>query len=131
MSSYHEPQWETTEGGWHAVAALCSSGHQWTAYIEYVNAPYWRVWAGCMFEDLQQAQEWCKAEIAHQMQHTGPVPDAENTWQMEPDAWRWLWETLSNEVGVPRATEIRNELARRLREHQPITSPCQGEAETE
>ncbi|NJN68003.1 MAG: hypothetical protein HC884_15480 [Chloroflexaceae bacterium] len=120
MSDYaiNEPQWETTEQGWHAVAALCSKGYQWTAYIEYVDAPYWRIWAGCLFEDLRSAQRWCRAEIEHQMQRNPPPPPAPaSDWTIEPEAWQWLWNTLSNELGETRVTEIRNELARRLREH--------------
>jgi hypothetical protein len=122
MGSYttHEPQWETTEYGWHAVAALCSTGYQWTAYIEYADAPHWRIWAGCMFESLQQAQEWCRTEIAHQIRRSEVAQVAEvstaDCWSEQPEAWNWLWATLNAEVGEARAAEIREELARRLRE---------------
>jgi len=107
----NEPQWETIENGWHAVAALYSKGYQWTAYIEYVDAPYWRVWAGCMFETLQQAQDWCRNEISHQMQR-GEVEHS------EPEAWIWLWDTLSKELGPTRAAQIRAEMAQRLHKNE-------------
>lgn len=131
MSVHYEPKWETVENGWHAVASLLNNGYQWTAYVQYVNAPYWRVWAGCLFENLQEAQAWCRAEIANQMQQAPSLPAEPGTehgysWDQEPEAWRWLWNTLSKEIGITKTEEIRNELARRLREHphsQPI-KPC-------
>mgnify|MGYP006310471245 CR=1 FL=1 len=122
-----EPQWETTEHGWHAVATL-SKGYQWTAYIEYVDAPYWRIWAGCMFDSLHLAQEWCHAEIAHQIERLGGEQlqemvennGGEKKEQVaspdEPDAWNWLWMTLSDELGDSRAKQLRNELNRRLQQ---------------
>lgn len=125
----HEPEWETIEQGWHAVASLCNKGYHWTAYIEYVDAPYWRIWAGCMFESLQQAQEWCRKEIAHQMQNQ-EMPPAERDWSIEPGAWRWLWETLSRELGEERTTTIRNELAERLRKEDPARPTIPVECET-
>lgn len=115
-SSYttHEPQWETIESGWHAVAALCSRGYQWTAYIEYVDSPQWRIWAGCMFDSLQGAQEWCRAEITHQIRRSG----MEQQQAEEPEAWHWLWETLTFELGEARTTEIRKEFSQRLHEEE-------------
>jgi len=115
----HEPQWEKTEHGWHAVANLSSNGYQWTAYIEYTDASYWRIWAGCMFDSLKLAQEWCSAEIAHQMQRLGEVieePCAEEKEIEQQDAWHWLWKTLCSELGKDRTAEIRTELAHRMRE---------------
>lgn len=58
--------WETTaESGWRSAATL-TRGYQWTAYIEYVEGSQWRIWAGYLFDSLDQAQEWCKAEVAYQ-----------------------------------------------------------------
>jgi hypothetical protein len=129
MSDYtvHDPKWETTEHGWHAVAALCSKGYQWTAYIEYADATQWRIWAGCMFESLQQAQAWCHAEIANQLQrgggggtddmpHPGAAADAavDEEQGQETSAWHWLWSTLRDELGETRMGEIRAELERRM-----------------
>lgn len=121
MSNYtvHEPQWETVEQGWHAVASLASNGYQWTAYIEYVDATYWRIWAGCMFDSLKHAQEWCHAEIAHQIERLGGVesPCAEAAQEAAPqDAWSWFWATLCAELGEERTGELRSELARRMSE---------------
>lgn len=118
----HEPEWETTEHGWHAVAALCSKGYQWTAYIEYVDAPSWRIWAGCMFDNLERAQEWCRMEITNQAQRSS-VEKAVREWAVEPDAWRWLWETLSSELGEARTAEIRTELSHRLRQDEQTAVP--------
>lgn len=116
MSS--EPQWETTEHGWHAVASL-SKGYQWTAYIEYVDSPYWRIWAGCMFDSLKHAQEWSFAEIAHQIERlggdqTGATGKGAATQAPSQDPWEWLWETLSNELGHDRMSDIRAEMSQRL-----------------
>lgn len=133
MSDYktNEPQWESTQHGWHAVASLCG-GAQWTAYIEYIDAPYWRIWAGCMFRSLQTAQDWCRKEIENQLQRAEPPQPAaaESSWHTEPEAWRWLWDTLSSELGEARTTEIRTELAARLRNEGTTTRPgdCEGGA---
>jgi len=73
-----------------------------------------------MFESLQQAQEWCRTEIAHQIRRSEVAQVAEvstaDCWSEQPEAWNWLWATLNAEVGEARAAEIREELARRLRE---------------
>jgi len=114
-STTYETQWEVSENGWHAVVALCTKGYQWTAYIEYANSPHWRVWAGCMFPNIQQAQEWCKAEIVHQIRST--YDDAslhEGEKNNETGAWHWLWSKLSDELGHTQAAAIRDEMNRRL-----------------
>ncbi len=119
MSRYyttHEPQWETTENGWHAVVGLCDKGYQYTAYIEFADAPLWRIWAGCMFATRQAAQEWCHSEISRQMHRSMDeclLPVAEEP-VSDTDAWCWLWSTLSSELGDEQATRVRSELARRL-----------------
>jgi hypothetical protein len=116
-----EPQWETTEHGWHAVASL-SKGYQWTAYIEYVDAPYWRIWAGCMFDSLRLAQTWCRAEIAHQVQRLGgeslDETVAEGATEPEPTAWDWLWLTLGNDLDKERLSQVQHEFNRRLQQEQ-------------
>ncbi len=66
----HMTRWETTEKGWHAVTELNKKGNQWTAYIESANVPTWRIWAGCLFDTMELAQEWCRAEVAHQARRT-------------------------------------------------------------
>lgn len=108
-STSYEPQWQMTEKGWHGVVALCSKGYQWTAYIEYADTPHWRIWAGCMFPTIQEAREWCQAEIQYQMRTNGA-----DTRQPEPDAWGWLWKKLSDTLGDTEAASIRTELARRM-----------------
>lgn len=131
MSDYRtsEPQWESTQHGWHAVASLCSGGTQWTAYIEYIDAPYWRIWAGCMFRSLQSAQDWCRKEIEHQLQRAEPPPaPRQSLWHAEPESWRWLWDTLSSELGETRAAEIRTELAERLRKEGTASTPASSES---
>jgi hypothetical protein len=118
-----EPQWETTEHGWHAVASL-SKGYQWTAYIEYVDASYWRIWAGRMFVSLRLAQEWCRAEITHQVQRLGgeslevPAAAEEVAPESEPTAWDWLWLTLHDDLGKDRLAQIQDEFTRRLQQEQ-------------
>lgn len=129
----HDPQWETTEHGWHAVAALCSKGYKWTAYIEYADAPYWRIWAGCMFESLDKAQEWCRAEISNQLERSEQQTRHRETaseisgLEVEPKAWQWFWNTLSEELGKDRTVALRTELAQRLREDKessPLPPDC-------
>lgn len=114
-----EPQWETVENGWHAVASL-SKGYQWTAYIEYVDSPYWRIWAGCMFDSLKHAQEWCHAEITHQVQkiQSEHAKEAEPEKKPEPDALSWLWSTLGTEVSSDRLASLRDEFEQRKQEEQ-------------
>jgi hypothetical protein len=120
MTSESEPQWETIDNGWHAVASL-SKGYQWTAYIEYIDSPYWRIWAGCMFDSLKLAQEWCRAEIAHQVQRFQSEhleSAAVSKPEPEPDPWTWLWQTLTTELGEDHVDDLRNEMNRRLLEEQ-------------
>jgi len=116
------PQWETNEHGWHAVVTHNITSNQWTAYIEYADAPFWRIWAGCMFERLRQGQEWCRAEIAHQMSKGNLAPPPLKEEPAEPPAWRWLWETLENEVGLSRTNEIRAEMLQRLSEAEEVVN---------
>jgi hypothetical protein len=123
MSVYHtthDPHWETHENGWHAVVALCNKGYQWTAYIEFADAPSWRIWAGCMFPTIQEAQEWCKNEIAHQkmlLRASRPVQAGDSAVvPSAPSALNWLWQKLRLELGDHHAEEIRDELSRRLHE---------------
>ncbi|NJP04615.1 MAG: hypothetical protein HC837_02760 [Chloroflexaceae bacterium] len=110
MSEY-DVRWETVEHGWRAVVMdTVGSSPQFTAFVKYVGAPYWRIWAGCLFNTLEEAQQWCRAEIiknAHSQRETQP-------WHAEPPAWRWLWDTLYTELGEKRTFEIRDELARRI-----------------
>jgi len=113
----HTPQWELVENGWQAVVTLCNQDSQWTAYIQFAEAPFWRKWAGCMFRSLEEAQEWCKQEIVHQ--HRASVlpkhgPSKANTPQ-PITAWAWLWEKLNEQLGSNQATEIRSEMDRRLK----------------
>lgn len=110
----YEPRWETVEHGWRAVVTDMSTSTKFTAFIKYVGAPYWRVWAGCLFDSLEEAQEWCRKEIAYQLQTMGTQPPTK-PWEAEPPAWRWLWQTLSDKLGEDQALEIRTGLAERLR----------------
>ncbi len=67
MSTYHvahDPHWEVTEQGWRAVATEGKNGYQ--AYIEHAESPSWRIWAGYLFKSVEDAQVWCRSEIAHQ-----------------------------------------------------------------
>jgi hypothetical protein len=69
MASFYvtqKPEWEVTEQGWHAVVTPSNSARQWTAYVESSDTALWRIWAGCLFGSVQDAQEWCRHEIAHQ-----------------------------------------------------------------
>ncbi len=120
MSNYaiQEPEWETTEQGWHAVASLCH-GYQWTAYIEYVDATYWRIWAGCMFDSLDSAQAWCHAEITSQIQRAQVAPVAipvQAEAEGVPTPQEWLWHTLGSELGAARADALRAEYEQRKRD---------------
>lgn len=128
----YKPAWETTEQGWHAVVSPCSNGYHWTAYLEYVATPQWRIWAGCLFQTVEQAKEWCHTEMAHQMKlnqaHTMSVPMGNNGNSPErqehghsaagkqSEAWNWLWDTLNVEMGEGKTSAVRSELARRLQE---------------
>lgn len=98
MYNFHtirEPQWENTEHDWRAVAAPYSKGYQWTAYIEPANAPFWRVWAGCLFDNIEDAQLWCRDEIHRQVHrtHTGR-PAAAVEVDEETGRGYWLWGKL-------------------------------------
>ncbi|MFP4436447.1 MAG: hypothetical protein ACLFVO_04305 [Chloroflexaceae bacterium] len=114
-----EPKWEMTEHGWHGVALL-TGGIQWHAFVEHVDAPQHLTWAGTTFESLSDAQDWCRAEIALLRRQHGPGgPGATPpplTTPPQLDAWGWLWDTLSRELGELRTTEVRDEFARRRRE---------------
>lgn len=63
----HTPVWETVEHGWRAVVSPCGNGQRWTAHLEYHTSPQWRIWAGCLFQTIDQAKEWCSTEIHHQI----------------------------------------------------------------
>lgn len=112
-----EPKWEMTEHGWHGVAVL-TSGYQWHAYVEHVDAPQHSTWAGCTFESLREAQEWCKTEIVRLRAQHGSVGEAAQRQSAAPprNALGWLWETLGSELGETRTREIREEFARRQSE---------------
>ncbi len=82
--NHHQQQWERVDHGWRAVAALCGKEPRWTAYIEYAEVPQWRIWAGCLFPTLQEAQEWCQSEIVYQMKFPMVAsPSIEPAWQAE------------------------------------------------
>jgi hypothetical protein len=116
QNTIYKPHWETVEHGWHAVVSLCNQGYRWTAFIEFAEAPVWRIWAGCMFSTVQEAQEWCRTEIANQM-HRNLSPQsgiASYDNHEQTDAWQWLWTTLSQELGVDQAEAVRQEMLRRV-----------------
>ncbi|NJN67185.1 MAG: hypothetical protein HC884_10990 [Chloroflexaceae bacterium] len=115
-----EPQWEMTESGWHAVVARCSRGKGWTAYLEYENAPHWRIWSGCLFETMGQARDWCSEEIIKQMHRSGSPQSLMCAWHLETAPWRWLWDRLSQELGYTRTEEVRREMLRRLQHQHQI-----------
>jgi hypothetical protein len=105
--------WEMVEHGWRAVVSEIPASTQYSAFIKYVGAPYWRVWAGQMFDTVEEAQVWCREEIALQLKQAG-IEVPEKPWHAEPPAWRWLWETLSEKLGEADTLAIRTELADRL-----------------
>ncbi len=113
--SVAESRWETVEHGWRAVVLDVQSSTQFTAFVKYVGAPYWRIWAGRLFDSLEEAQAWCREEIATQL-HKSQIDALEKPWHAEPPAWRWLWETLSSKLGEQETLVLRNELAERLRD---------------
>lgn len=115
MKTDYEPRWETVEHGWRAVVLDMETSTKLTAYIKYIDAPYLRIWAGCLFDTLEDAQAWCRNEIASNVQHE-EATEITKQWHKEPPAWQWLWDTLSEELGMERTLTIRAELARRLNE---------------
>ncbi len=118
----YEERWEMVEHGWRAVVMDTPTSPQFTAFIKYVGAPYWRIWAGQLFNTLQEAQEWCREEIALQLKQSG-IEVPEKPWHAEPPAWRWLWETLSEKIGEAEALSIRTGLADRLHEQEKQGGP--------
>jgi hypothetical protein len=114
-SNPYNARWETVEHGWRAVVADVENSPRFTAFVKYVGAPYWRIWAGRLFDTLEDAQAWCREEIATQL-HKTQIDEIEKPWHAEPPAWRWLWETLSQKIGEQETLVLRNGLAERLRE---------------
>lgn len=113
LKTPYEPRWEIVEHGWRAVVLDMETSTQFTAFVKYIDAPYLRVWAGQLFDNLEDAQAWCRREIANNLQHASSQ-EVVKPWHAEPPAWQWLWETLSAELGEERALEIRTGLADRL-----------------
>lgn len=125
LRTAYEPRWETVEHGWRAVVLDMETSPQFTAFVKYIDAPYLRVWAGQLFNSLEEAQAWCRREIEHNLQHTSSQ-EIVKPWHAEPPAWQWLWETLSGELGEERALQIRTGLAERLHEQEEATRPHSG-----
>lgn len=113
-----EPKWEMTEQGWRAVAFL-TDNCRWHAYVENIAEPHSSIWSDKPFESLLEAQEWCKAEIAHcRKRHNAPDGSSSSVSggaAPAQDAWEWLWSTLEAELGSEHAARIRQEFARRKR----------------
>ena len=116
-SSPREPRWEVIEHGWRAVVLDMETSPQFTAFIKYVGAAYWRVWAGRLFDTLEDAKAWCRAEIAHQLQKSG-IEIPPKPWAKDPPAWQWLWDTLCDKLGEDQTAEIRTGLLGRLHQEE-------------
>jgi hypothetical protein len=120
MSSIqYDSRWETVEHGWRAVVLDVKGSTQLTAFVKYVGAPYWRIWAGKMFDTLESAQKWCYEEISTQL-HKQDIDEIEKPWHAEPEAWRWLWDTLSKKIGEDDTLKLRNEFAEKVRASQHL-----------
>lgn len=81
------PEWEVVNYGWHAAVTKGSSNAQWTAFVEVDGQnPLWRIWAGCMFHSVEEAQEWCHSEIMRQRDRSIAFLQSERV-----EGGQWLW----------------------------------------
>lgn len=81
--STYAPEWETTAEGWRSVVSPSLNDGQWLAYVETSDHDTCRIWAGTAFSSVQDAQEWCKIEIARQVErstHSHPAGENNGTW---------------------------------------------------
>ncbi len=113
-----DSHWETVEHGWRAVVLDVPNTTKMTAFVKYVGAPYWRIWAGQMFDTLEAAQKWCLEEISTQL-HKQEIDAPEKPWHAEPPPWQWLWDTLYEKMGEEETMRIRNGFAEQMRQHGP------------
>lgn len=107
-------RWEHAEHGWRGVVMDVDGSTQLTAFVQYVDAPYWRIWAGRLFDSLGEAQTWCYEEIATRL-HETQIDAPRKPWHAEPPAWCWLWESLEAKLGTEETVRLRDGLAERLR----------------
>lgn len=114
LLSTNNARWEHTEHGWRAVVTDVEGSTQLTAFVQYIDAPYWRIWAGRLFDSLGEAQTWCLDEIATRL-HEAQIDAPRKPWHAEPPAWRWLWESLETRLGLEETIRLRDGLAERLR----------------
>jgi hypothetical protein len=115
----YDARWETVEHGWRAVVLDVAGSTRLTAFVKYVGAPYWRIWAGKLFDNLEEAQAWCREEIATQL-HKTEIDAPQKPWHNEPPAWAWLWDTLVGKIGEQETLKLRNQFADKVRESQSI-----------
>ncbi len=108
-------RWEAVEHGWRAVVMDMEQSTKFTAFVKYVGAPYWRIWAGKLFDTLEDAQHWCREEISTQL-HKTDIDAPTKPWEAEPAAWQWLWDTLSQKLGQQDTEVLRNQFADKIRE---------------
>lgn len=116
----HASRWEMVEHGWRAVVTNLENSTQYTAFVKYVGAPYWRIWAGRLFDTLEEAQNWCREEIRTQL-HKVQIEEPKKPWDSEPPAWRWFWQTLSEKLGTEETLRIREGLAERLYQQERVS----------